>query len=435
MIHKTTRRRLAALTSGAVAGLGLVVVPAAVGLSTASAAPATIDYTCAGAAAGQSFSLPSVANIEATGPASVASGSAFDSDLSIKLDMGSASFGPVTGLTGTWDVPLTVGGASKTFTTKSQTIPMTALVVNDAGKLGLTAPAAVGDAPITVGTIVGHVVADPFGLALTVTCTPNAGEDLTVGKVTVAGGGEPEALKYTCVVNGGPTPLSLPSTVDLEITPPATATAGQPFEAPVDITVDMGSVMFGPVDGFTGDLDLDFLVGDQASVGTVPIDPVTLTPNVAGPVVLHGAGVVELLAPAKTGPADIDIAYVVRKLQASVFGSSVANNGDCTPDAGQDLTVGSVDVTAPKAVAVTGAVKITGTPKVGKTLKAVPGKADGATVTYQWLSNGKAIKGATKSSLKLSKALKGKKVSVKATYGKDGFTPAVQTSKAVTVKK
>ena len=35
---------------------------------------------------------------------------------------------------------------------------------------------------------------------------------------------------------------------------------------------------------------------------------------------------------------------------------------------------------------MTGKVKITGTPKVGKKLTAVPGKAAGATVNYQWLS-------------------------------------------------
>ena len=88
----------------------------------------------------------------------------------------------------------------------------------------------------------------------------------------------------------------------------------------------------------------------------------------------------------------------------------------------------------PVAVPVTGTVKITGTPKVGKTLKAVPGTTDGAKVTYKWLANGKAIKKATKPSLKLTKSLKGKKVSVKATYAKDGFLKTVQTSKALKIK-
>jgi hypothetical protein len=65
----------------------------------------------------------------------------------------------------------------------------------------------------------------------------------------------------------------------------------------------------------------------------------------------------------------------------------------------------------------------------------VPGKAAGATIKYQWLSNGKVIKKATGKTLKLTKALKGKKVSVKVTYTKTGFNAVTQTSKAVKVKK
>ena len=84
---------------------------------------------------------------------------------------------------------------------------------------------------------------------------------------------------------------------------------------------------------------------------------------------------------------------------------------------------------------MTGKVKITGTPKVGKTLKAVPGTTDGATVKYQWLANGKAIKKATKPSLKLTKALKGKKVSVKATYPRTASSRPCRPRRLLTVKK
>ena len=56
MIRKTSVRRLAALTSGALIAGGLVVAPSIAGLSTASAAPLTLNYTCSGAAAGQSSS-------------------------------------------------------------------------------------------------------------------------------------------------------------------------------------------------------------------------------------------------------------------------------------------------------------------------------------------------------------------------------------------
>ena len=96
--------------------------------------------------------------------------------------MGHPSFGPVEGLTGTFDIPLTVGSDSGKFTTKSIAAPMTALVFTGTGSVGLTAPATVGDAPIAVGTLVGNLTAVPFGIALTATCVPDAGQDLTVGQ-------------------------------------------------------------------------------------------------------------------------------------------------------------------------------------------------------------------------------------------------------------
>jgi Zn-dependent metalloprotease len=76
-----------------------------------------------------------------------------------------------------------------------------------------------------------------------------------------------------------------------------------------------------------------------------------------------------------------------------------------------------------------GKVKIKGKPVVGKKLKAklegwVP---SGATFTYQWLRNGKPIKGATGSSYKLKGKDKGKKISVTAT-GHSGTASASATS-------
>jgi hypothetical protein len=285
MIHKTsTRGRLAALASGALVAGGLVVAPAVVGLSAANAAPATLNYTCSGSAAGQSFSLPGTLTAEVAPAQEVAPSSSFTAPITMKLDLGAPSFGPVTGLTGTIDVPVSVGGSSSTFTTKSIAAPMTALVYEDAGTVSLTSPATPGEAAITVGTLIGNLTAQPFGLGLVATCAPDAGQDLTVGHVTVS--------------DDAPPP---------------------------------------------------------------PPDPV--------------------------------------------------------------------------AVPVTGTVKVTGAAKVGKTLKAIPGVTDGATVAYQWLSNGQPIANATMPTLKVSKALKGKKVSVQATYSKTDFLDVVQVSKAVKVKK
>lgn len=78
---------------------------------------------------------------------------------------------------------------------------------------------------------------------------------------------------------------------------------------------------------------------------------------------------------------------------------------------------------------------VSGTFKVGKTVKAkVSSYTDGATLTYQWNRNGKAITGATKSSYKLVKADKKKKVSVTVTASLSDYTPLSKTSTAKTVK-
>lgn len=78
------------------------------------------------------------------------------------------------------------------------------------------------------------------------------------------------------------------------------------------------------------------------------------------------------------------------------------------------------------------AVKIAGKAKVGKTVKAVVVTTPaGQAVTYQWLANGKKVKGGTKASLKLTNKLKvkGKKLTVKVT-----LAGSSKTSAAVKVK-
>lgn len=82
--------------------------------------------------------------------------------------------------------------------------------------------------------------------------------------------------------------------------------------------------------------------------------------------------------------------------------------------------------------------KITGTAKVGKTLKAKVGswKPKPSTYTYQWYRSGKAITGATKSSYKLVSADKGKKLTVKVKGTKKGYhTKTSSASKATTKVK
>jgi hypothetical protein len=75
---------------------------------------------------------------------------------------------------------------------------------------------------------------------------------------------------------------------------------------------------------------------------------------------------------------------------------------------------------------------ISGKAKVGSRLAAKAGSWGPSPVTlrYQWYANGKKIAKATKSSYKIAKAYKGKKITVKVTGSKTGYSTVVKASKA-----
>lgn len=71
---------------------------------------------------------------------------------------------------------------------------------------------------------------------------------------------------------------------------------------------------------------------------------------------------------------------------------------------------------------------VVGTARVGKKLRVQVGHwTAGARLSVQWLANGKPIRNATGSTLKLTKKLKGKKVSVRVTGSLKGATPSSLT--------
>lgn len=81
------------------------------------------------------------------------------------------------------------------------------------------------------------------------------------------------------------------------------------------------------------------------------------------------------------------------------------------------------------AILKTAAPKISGTKKVGKTLKVRKGSwTTGTKFSYRWYRNGKAIKGATKSSYKLKKADAGKRIKVKVTGKNPGYATKTRSS-------
>lgn len=79
--------------------------------------------------------------------------------------------------------------------------------------------------------------------------------------------------------------------------------------------------------------------------------------------------------------------------------------------------------------------KLSGKHKVGKTEKCSHGSwsPKPSSYSYQWYKGSSKIKGATKSSLKLTKSLKGKSIHCKVTAHKSGFSTASASSKSVKV--
>ena len=75
--------------------------------------------------------------------------------------------------------------------------------------------------------------------------------------------------------------------------------------------------------------------------------------------------------------------------------------------------------------------KISGSARIGKTLKVVTGSWSPApTFTYQWYANGKKISKATKASFKVTSAQKGKRITVAVTAKRPYYTTLIKTSPA-----
>jgi len=92
-------------------------------------------------------------------------------------------------------------------------------------------------------------------------------------------------------------------------------------------------------------------------------------------------------------------------------------------------SVTSAARTVAKGTIASGKVAVSGTAKVGRTLHAKAGTwSPRPTLSYQWYANGKKISGATKSTLKVSSSLVGKRLTVKVTGKKAGYTTVSRTS-------
>ena len=151
-------------------------------------------------------------------------------------------------------------------------------------------------------------------------------------------------------------------------------------------------------------------------------------------------------------PAKVTLKYQWLRNGKAIAGATKTTYKLTTADAGTKTTVRVTgSKTGYKTVAKTSAARsipyltltstpvptISGTSKVGSTLTAKAGtwKPAAVTLKYQWLRNGKAITGATKTTYKLVAADGGTKVTVRVTGSKAGYKTVAKTSAARSIPK
>ncbi len=219
--------------------------------------------------------------------------------------------------------------------------------------------------------------------------------------------------------------------------PGATSSTYQPVEADVgtSLTVRVTATKEG------------FSTGVATSASTSAVQGVMTpgTPSISGTAVV-GSTLTAL--PGTWVPADAAFGFVWKADGSPIAGATSSTYVATAADVGKQLTVtvtgtkaswNSGSATSSPTAAVTpaevpsvvaGAPTIKGKAQVGKTLTALPGTWGPApvTLTYQWLRNGVPIAGATGSKYKLKNKDKGKKISVKVTGARSGFTSASATS-------
>lgn len=110
---------------------------------------------------------------------------------------------------------------------------------------------------------------------------------------------------------------------------------------------------------------------------------------------------------------------------------AVAVTGSLAP--ATPVTRTSAAVAVARGTLAVGKPRIVGKAKVGTKVRALVSVPAGATVGYQWLRGGKAIKGAHAATLRVTKKLRGQRLSVRVTVTRSGYA-TVTTNSARTAK-
>ncbi|WP_062519512.1 lamin tail domain-containing protein [Demequina silvatica] len=193
---------------------------------------------------------------------------------------------------------------------------------------------------------------------------------------------------------------------------------------------------------YVDDADTD---GFSLRSGTLPCVDAVEPGLVPGAVAVTGKVRVgsTLTASTEGWPAGATLAYQWRVAGKAVSGATKATFTPKGGAVGRNVTVRvtatlgdlapvartSAPVTVKAGVLEAGHVRITGTRADGSTLKAAVREWPAtARLTYQWRANGKAIPGATYTSLKVTPRLEGARITVKVTAKRWGYTPVSKVS-------
>ncbi|GAA3336889.1 hypothetical protein GCM10020358_11170 [Amorphoplanes nipponensis] len=279
------------------------------------------------------------------------------------------------------------------------------------------------------------------GEAFTVTAAAPASV-ATGGKRTFTVTGTALHLRDTVVVTpaGGPALTATVKTVSAD---------RRTLTAEVDLTTAPAGPAAVSVDSFGADDEPVVL----AAAFTVTLSPLRATkaPAISGTVAVGST--VKVSAGSWT-PAATSYAYQWRADGAAIRGAGGASLLIPAAVLGKRLTVtvtasrsgyppgtatspATAAVAKGRAPAATKQPAITGTAKVGRTVKVSAGtwspRAD--SYRYEWRLNGKVVKGATAASLKLTSSMRNKKLTVTVTARRAGHADGRATAKAVTVRR
>lgn len=242
---------------------------------------------------------------------------------------------------------------------------------------------------------------------------------------------------------------------DLEGDSFAVANTGLPQHGEIDTDAD-GSFVYLPdpgfegVDTFTYDVrDASWQVSGQATV-TITVAPGTIASPVPTIVGTTRVGRVVSAGTTGWGPGAVAKTYQWLRGSTPITGATGASYRLTAADWRKTIRV---RVTGKKAgyptvvrasagrvvaagILTTAAPRIAGTPVVDRLLKAYAGTWGPGTVTktFRWYRNGVAIKGATGSSYRLTKADRGRRITVRVTGRKTAYVTAVRSSAAVLVR-